>query len=236
MNEIYLGQGAYGVASASKAYFDKAMEELTLDEMAYLASLPKAPNNYHPIKHASEAKARRDWVLGRMAEDGYITTDQAKQAMDTPVHMNSSTSKPLKEGQYYAEEVRRFVVDKYGADSINLGGLSIRTAVDPRLQVAATKALQDGLISYDRRHGWRGPVAHVEEGKDAIETLKSYSSQYAPKDWQYALVQGVDAQKADILLTDGTKGEIPLSEMTWAKKAVEGGRISLTPPSKPADV
>lgn len=236
LNEIYLGQGAYGVASASKAYFDKSMDELDLDEMAYLASLPKAPNNYHPIKNADAAKARRDWVLGRMLEDGYITSEQARQAMDTPVHMNASTNKPLKEGQYYAEEVRRFVVDKYGADSINLGGLSIRTSVDPRLQVAATKALQDGLIAYDRRHGWRGPVAHVAENQDPIETLKSYTSYYTPKNWRYALVQNVSDDKASILLSDGTKGEIPFSEMTWAKKALENGRISATVPTKPADV
>ena len=206
LNEIYLGQGAYGVASASKAYFDKAMNELTLDEMAYLASLPKAPNNYHPVKNADAAKARRDWVLGRMLEDGYITVEQAKQAMDTPVHMNASLSKPLREGQYYAEEVRRFVVDKYGTDSINLGGLSIRTSVDPRLQVAATKALQDGLIAYDRRHGWRGPVAQIADGKDPVETLKTYAAYYTPKNWHYALVQELTADKASVLLTDGTKG------------------------------
>ncbi len=236
LNEIYLGQGAYGVASASKAYFDKAMNELTLDEMAYLASLPKAPNNYHPIKNADAAKARRDWVLGRMLEDGYITSDQARQAMDTPVHMNTSTSKPLKEGQYYAEEVRRFVVDKYGSDSINLGGLSIRTSVDPRLQVAATKALQDGLIAYDRRHGWRGPVAHVADGQDPTEVLKSYTSHYTPKDWQYALVQDLSSDKATILLTDGTQGEIPLSEMTWARKALSEGRISKETVEKTSDV
>ncbi|MGN0919504.1 MAG: penicillin-binding protein 1A [Alphaproteobacteria bacterium] len=236
LNEIYLGQGAYGVASASKAYFDKAMDELSLDEMAYLAALPKAPNNYHPIKNADAAKARRDWVLGRMLEDGYITADQAKQAMDTPVHMNASSAKPLREGQYYAEEVRHFVVDKYGIDSVNLGGLSIRTSVDPRLQVAATKALQKGLIAYDRRHGWRGPVAQVGENQDPIEVLKSYASQYTPKDWRYALVQNLSSEKADLLFTDGTKGSLPLSEMTWAKKALENGRISGTTPTKPADV
>ena len=236
LNEIYLGQGAYGVASASMAYFDKAMNELTLDEIAYLASLPKAPNNYHPIKNASAAKARRDWVLSRMAEDGYITMEQAKEAMEKPVHMNPSSVKPLKEGQYYAEEVRRFVVDKYGDDSINLGGLSIRTSVDPKLQIAATNALQNGLISYDRRHGWRGPVTHVADGQDPIETLKKYVNQYSPKNWQYALVQGVDSEKADILLTNGEKGKVPLSEMTWAKKALENGRISLTAVSKPSDV
>ena len=218
------------------AYFDKAMNELSLDEMAYLASLPKAPNNYHPIKNAAAAKARRDWVLGRMAEDGYITLEQAKEAMEKPVHMNPSSVKALKEGQYYAEEVRRFVVDKYGDDSINLGGLSIRTSVDPKLQVAATKALQEGLISYDRRHGWRGPVAHTEEGQDALEVLKTYTNQYAPKNWRYALVQGTDSEKADVLLTTGEKGKIPLSEMTWAKKALENGRISLTAVSKPSDV
>ncbi|MBO7484223.1 MAG: penicillin-binding protein 1A [Alphaproteobacteria bacterium] len=236
LNEIYLGQGAYGVASASKIYFNKAMNELTLDEMAFLAALPKAPNNYHPIKKAEAAKARRDWVLGRMLEDNYITSEQFMEAVAQPVHMASVTITPLKEGQYYAEEVRRFVVDKYGEDSINLGGLSIRTSVDPALQKAATKALQDGLISYDRRHGWRGPISHVAEGEDPIEKLKSYSSHYTPKDWQYALVIGLDEEKAEILLLDGTKGIIPLTEMTWAKKALEEGRISKEKVEKPDNV
>ena len=102
LNEIYLGQGAYGVASASKIYFNKAMNELTLDEMAFLAALPKAPNNYHPIKKAEAAKARRDWVLGRMLEDNYITSEQFMEAVAQPVHMASVTITPLKEGQYYA--------------------------------------------------------------------------------------------------------------------------------------
>ena len=236
LNEIYLGQGAYGVASASKIYFNKAMNELDLDEMAYLASLPKAPNNYHPLKNTVAAKARRDWVLGRMAEDGYITPEQAREATNVPMHMNASTTRPLKEGQYYAEEVRRFVVDKYGEDAINLGGLSIRTSVDPRLQQAATKALQDGLIAYDRRHGWRGPVAHVSPEQNAIEVLKSYANRYAPKNWQYALVQGLTDEKADILLPNGTKGIVPLEEMLWAKKALEEGRISQKKVEAPQDV
>ena len=234
LNEIYLGQGSYGVASASMAYFNKAMNELTLDEMAFLAALPKAPNNYHPIRKAEAAKNRRDWVLSRMADDGYITPDEAQQAMDVPVHMNPGKTQNFAEGQYFAEEVRRFVVDKYGDESINLGGLTIRTSLKPDLQKYATTALQDGLIAYDRRHGWRGPVAHTDS--DVLTKLAEYKKAYAPKHWQYAGVVSVMDTGAEIILMDESKGYIPLEKMTWAKKALENNRISSQKVERATDV
>lgn len=234
LNEIYLGQGSYGVASASMAYFNKAMSELTLDEMAFLAALPKAPNNYHPIRKAEAAKNRRDWVLSRMADDGYITPDEARQAMDVPVHMNPGKTQNFAEGQYFAEEVRRFVVDKYGDESINLGGLTIRTSLKPDLQKYATTALQDGLIAYDQRHGWRGPVAHTDS--DVLTKLAEYKKAYAPKNWQYAGVISVTDDGAEIVLSDESKGYIPLEKMTWAKKALENNRISKEKVERASDV
>jgi len=234
LNEIYLGQGSYGVASASMAYFNKAMNELTLDEMAFLAALPKAPNNYHPIRKAEAAKNRRDWVLSRMADDGYITPDEARQAMDVPVHMNPGKTQNFAEGQYFAEEVRRFVVDKYGDESINLGGLTIRTSLKPDLQKYATTALQDGLIAYDQRHGWRGPVDHTDS--DVLTKLAEYKKAYAPKNWQYAGVISVMDTGAEIILMDESKGYIPLEKMTWAKKALENNRISSQKVERATDV
>ena len=234
LNEIYLGQGSYGVASASMAYFNKAMNELTLDEMAFLAALPKAPNNYHPIRKAEAAKNRRDWVLSRMADDGYITPDEARQAMDVPVHMNPGQSKNFAEGQYFAEEVRRFVVEQYGDESVNLGGLTIRTSLKPDLQKYATTALQDGLIAYDQRHGWRGPVAHTDS--DVLTLLSDYKKAYAPKNWQYAGVLSVADNGAEIILIDESKGYIPLEKMTWAKQALENNRISSQKVERASDV
>ena len=234
MNEIYLGLGAYGVASAALNYFDKSMNELTLGEMAYLAALPKAPNNYHPERNPEEAKSRRDWVLGQMVANGYITEEEKKAAMEEPIKLNKRTKKLTKDGQYYAEEVRRFVVNQFGEDSIYLGGLSIRTSLDPNLQNYAVEALQNGLIDHDRKHGWRGPVAHVDE--NGREALKKYAKEYAPKDWEYALVEKVSDNSADIYLLDGSEASIPLSELTWAKPALEKGRISSMEVKKASDV
>lgn len=234
LNEIYLGQGSYGVASAAMAYFNKAMSELTLDEMAFLAALPKAPNNYHPVRHSDAAKERRDWVISRMLEDGYITADEAAVAINTPIHMTPNEIKSLGEGQYFAEEVRRFVVEKYGDESINLGGLTIRTSLKPDLQKYAMQALQNGLIEYDRRHGWRGPVAHVDG--DIRETLKECAKSYAPKKWLYAGVIDVQDEWAEIILSDGIKGQIPLSQMSWAKPALPENRISTQKIEKVSDV
>ena len=234
LNEIYLGIGAYGVASAALNYFDKSMNELTLGEMAFLAALPKAPNNYHPERHPEAAMERRNYVLQQMLENGYITQEEMEQAKAEPITLNRRTKKLTQDGQYYAEEVRRFVVNEFGEKSIYLGGLSIRTSLDPKLQNYAVEALQNGLIAHDRKHGWRGPVAHVEE--NAQEELQKYAKEYAPKDWVYALVETVGDEKANISLPDGTKGTIPLSEMTWAKKALEKGRISVTEVKKATDV
>ena len=234
LNEIYLGQGSYGVASAAMAYFNKAMNELSLDEIAFLAALPKAPNNYHPLRRPEAAKERRDWVLTRMLDDGYITADEAYTAMQTPIHMTPSETKSLSDGQYFAEEVRRFVVDKYGDESINLGGLTIRTSLKPDLQKYATQALQTGLIEYDRRHGWRGPVAHTDG--DVLGKLADYGKVYAPQKWQYAGVTEVRDTAADIVLPDGAKGQIPLARVTWAKPALEEGRISTQKIEKVSDV
>ena len=140
-------------------------------------------------------------------------------------YVTFDVTKYLKEGQYYAEEVRRFVVNQLGEDSIYLGGLSIRTSLDPKLQNYAVAALQNGLIESDRKHGYRGPVEHVSgKGRDA---LKKYEHEYTPKNWTYALVEKVSDQKADIYLLDGSQGSIPLSEMLWARKALDKGRISV---------
>ncbi len=234
LNEIYLGIGAYGVASAALNYFDKSMNELTLGEMAFLAALPKAPNNYHPERHPEAAKERRNYVLEQMFANGYITEQEMATALAEPITLNRRTKKLTKDGQYYAEEVRRFVVNEFGEKSIYLGGLSIRTSLDPNLQNYAVEALQNGLIEHDRKHGWRGPVAHVDT--NGQETLEKYAKEYAPKDWQYALVQNVQDDQAEIYLADGTTGIIPLSELTWAKKALDKGRISVTEVKKASDV
>ncbi len=237
LNEIYLGVGSYGVASASLNYFDKSMEELTLAEMAFLAALPKAPNNYHPIRRHDQAIARRNWVLSRMAEDGYITAEEAATAQAEPLEMVEKEKNALKIPGYYAEEVRRFVSAKYGDDAMYNGGLFIRTSLDPVLQAAGVKALQDGLLTYDKRHGWRGALDTIEltdgwQEKFAERKLPAY----VPDDWQLAVVTGVKDDIADIQTQSGTVGKILLTTLNWARKALPEAKISLKPVKKVGDV
>ena len=226
LNEIYLGIGSYGVASAALNYFDKSMSELTLDEIAFLAALPKGPNNYHPIRKPKQAKERRDWVLRRMAEDGYISFKEAGLAMQAPIHMTERKNEMLEDAGYYAEEVRRFVTKHYGDAAMYNGGLFIRTSLDPTLQKAATKALRNGLLAYDQRHGYRGPIKHFDTFAEAQAFIRDNEVPvYAPKTWRYAAVQSVTSQKAVIQLSDDNTGSVLLEDLEWARPALPDGKI-----------
>jgi len=160
LNEIYLGSSAYGVAAAAQTYFSKQLDELTVSEAAYLAGLPKAPNNYNPVRAPQAAKGRRDWVLDRMAEDGNASEAEVAAAKSEPVATRRREEAEVVNAPYFAEEVRRELLARYGEQVLYQGGLSVRTSLDPKLQAAADKALRDGLIAYDRnRGGWRAPPA-----------------------------------------------------------------------------
>jgi penicillin-binding protein 1A len=164
LNEIYFGQQSYGVTAAAQAYFDKPLNRLTLAEAAMLAALPKAPNTYNPLHNPEAAHVRRDWVLERMAEDRDITPAQAAAAKGEPITL-AAARRPdtVGYGAYFGEEVRRRLTDHFGADRMALGGLMVRTSMDPALQQAAERILRDGLMNYDRSHGgWRGPAAHLD--------------------------------------------------------------------------
>lgn len=227
LNEIYLGLGAYGVSSASLHYFDKSLDDLSLSEMAYLAALPKGPNNYHPVKNPEQAYARRDWVLTRMEKEGFITSAQAAEAMKERLVLANRSAERIASAGYYAEEVRRFVVQNYGEEAIYHGGLFIRTSLDPALQTAAVRALQDGLLAYDKRHGWRGPAAHISGLAEARAALKSREiPAYLPAGWRLALVTRAEEAQAHLLLPDDSEGTLQLADMAWARQALEGGRIS----------
>ena len=167
LNEIYLGSGAYGVVAASLTYFNKSLDELTLDEAAYLAGLPKAPNNYNPARFPQAAKARRDWVLDRMEEDGVATGADIKAAKAAPLRVRRREETEIVSAPYFSEEVRRDLLARYGEKALYEGGLAVRTSLDPAMQEAADKALRAGLIAYDRRRGgWRGAVGHIDPGPD----------------------------------------------------------------------
>ena len=154
LNEIYLGFGAYGVAAASLLYFDKSVHELTIAQAAYLAALPKGPNNYNPFRRRDEAIARRNYVIDRMAEDGYITAEAAEKAKKDPLEVTvRPTGAHIFEAEYFAEEVRRYLFENYGEKKLYEGGLSVRTTLDTKLQALARKTMINGLINFDENAG-----------------------------------------------------------------------------------
>ncbi len=235
LNEIYLGQGSYGVAAAALNYFNKALDDLTIAEAAFLAGLPKAPNNYSPQRHPEAARARRDYVIHRMVEDGYITGAEAQRALLTPLEVRARDDTELVTADFFSEDVRRELVARYGKSKLYAGGLSVRTTLDPRLQRYARKALRDGLIDYDRRHGWRGPLAHMRLDANWKVRLNEMERPAALGEWRIALVTGVDREAAWIRLSDGTEGFITMDNLEWARKTLPDQRFGVKPRT-PSDV
>ena len=235
LNQIYLGVGSYGVAAAALNYFDKSLDSLSTGEAAFLAGLPKAPSWYHPERRPEAAKARRDWVIGRMLDVGFIDRAEAEQAIAEPLVMRRRAPTEVVSAEYFVEEVRRELVERHGEEFLYRGGLSIRTTVSPKLQAIADQALRDGLIAYDRRHGWRGPVAHTELQNDPTwpAQLGQMDRSAGLDSWQLALVVAVEADAATIGLADGTTAPLPLAALAWARRVDE--KDNLGPPVERAD-
>ncbi|HTQ34236.1 MAG TPA: transglycosylase domain-containing protein, partial [Stellaceae bacterium] len=228
LNEIYLGAGAYGVAAAADTYFGKHLDQLTPEEAAFLAALPKAPNNYDPRHHLDAATVRRNWVLDGMAEEGWITAAQAQTAKAQPLDaMPRAQSEPPAAG-YFLAEVRRRLIERYGEKTVYEGGLTVRTSYIPIYQAMAEKAYHQGLIDYDRRHGWRGPVERLGNVSSAVAALYSIPEQAALPSWRLAAVTHVDNLGATIQLKSGAVGRIPLDELTWARRTEADQRLGPT--------
>jgi penicillin-binding protein 1A len=238
LNEIYLGRGSYGVAAASLTYFNKPLDQLDVAEVAFLAALPKAPSAYNPDRYPDAAKERRDWVIDRMADDGFITPAQAKAAKTEPLAVVKRSVSDTVKAPYFAEEVRRTLVARYGEKALYEGGLSVRTSLDPKLQELANKALRNGLIAYDRRHGWRGPVQRIALGGDWRKRLAAVPAVPGAdaEDWKLAYVLRLEPSGAEIGFADDGKGTIPFSEMKWARKELDRDRGVGPAPRRPADV
>jgi penicillin-binding protein 1A len=217
LNEIYLGYGSYGVTAAALNYFNRSLPELTIGEAAYLAALPKAPNNYHPVRHAAAAVARRNWVIDRMREERFITSAQASAAEAEPLAVRTRDEAEVARADYFAEEVRRELIGRFGEEELYRGGLSVRTSLDPRLQAIADTALRAGLRSYDRRHGWRGPIARISVADGWPARLAAVPPPAGLAPWRLAAVLAVETDKATIGLADGGRGHIPLQELLWAR-------------------
>lgn len=230
LNEIYLGNRAYGVAAAAMNYFNKSLDELTLDEAAFLAALPKGPNNYNPKTKYDAAIARRNWVIDRMVIDGYVTKEEAEEAKKKPLEVVEHKNGFLKDTEYYSEEVRRTISNNFGDEALYQGGLIVRTTVDPRLQSIATKAVRKGLIDYDKRHGWRGATANIEIDDNYKENLQNTKLEPgAEPSWQKAVVLNVSKDKAEIETESGDKGIIPMTTLKWARHAEKGKNMGPVP-------
>ncbi|MGD0633945.1 MAG: penicillin-binding protein 1A [Beijerinckiaceae bacterium] len=192
LNEIYLGLGNYGVAAAALNYFGKSVHELTIPEVAYLAALPKGPNNYHPFLKKERALERRNWVIDRMRENGYITAADAEAAKAQPLGVTSRVLSPnTYAAGFFAEEVRRELGDRFGEKKLYEGGLSVRTTLDPKMQLIARKALVDGLVRYDEAHGYRGPMRHIDIAGDWGPPLAEVPALGDVQPWQLAVILDV---------------------------------------------
>ena len=232
LNEIYLGNRAYGVAAAAMNYFDKSLDELSIEEIAYLAALPKGPNNYNPKTKYDAAVARRNWVLTRMAEDGYITAEEAKEAQEKPLKVVERKSGFLKGTEYFSEEVRRSISHNFGDEALYQGGLIVRTTIDPKIQEMATKAFRKGLLAYDSRHGWRGATANIELSGDYKEKLKNTKLVAgAEPEWEKAVVLKVLPNEAEIETEAENNGKILLSSLKWARWSERGKNMGPEPKS-----
>ncbi len=237
LNEIFLGAGSYGVAAAALNYFGKSLTELDTAQCAFLAALPKAPNNYNPIRHHKRAVERRDWVLDRMLENGYISQAEHDAAVAEPLKAKMRAfGAQLFAAESFTEEVRREVTQIYGDKELYSGGLSIRTTLDPKLQLLARKALTTGLIKFDRTKGWRGPVKHIDASDDWSALLRAIKIPDDLQPWRLAVVLEAGDESATIGLRPkrrpGSKteparetGTVPLALMQWARKALRGDKL-----------
>jgi penicillin-binding protein 1A len=230
LNEIFLGLNSYGVAAAALNYFDKALYELTPAEAAYLAALPKGPNNYHPFRRTKQAIERRNWVLDRMVENGYLEVADADQEKQQPLNVSPRTSgSQLFSAEYFTEEVRRQLGKLYGEAELYGGGLSVRTTLDPNLQGFARKALMNGLINYDQSYGFRGPVASVDISGDWGEAVNAVKPLSDVPEWTLAVVLSVDANEAQVglrpetdvdgkIVKDRVTGTLSGPDVKWVSK------------------
>jgi len=226
LNEIYLGVGSYGVAAAALNYFNKSLDELTTAEAAFLAGLPKAPSHFHPERAPEAAKARRDWVIARMLDNGVISRAEAEEAWAEPLVMRRRAPTETVQAEYFTEEVRRKLIERFGERALYEGGLSVRTTVAPELQTIADEALRAGLMAYDRRHGWRGPHDHIDVRPEAwAQDLAYLGREHRIEGWRLALVLELGPEAAVIGLDDGSRGRIPLEQMAWAQRALDDGGL-----------
>ena len=217
LNEIYLGARSYGVASAALNYFNKPLEFLTIEEAAFLAALPQAPSYYNPYKNNDRALSRRNWVIERMFEDGYLNKAEALSAVAKPIKLINRDKTEVAKADFFAETVRQNIAEIYGEKSLYESGLVVRTSLKPNLQKIADKALRQGLINYDQRHGYRGPIAKCDLRDDWQKKLKEYQvNGLDVKPWRYAIIQNSANNMVKIFFSDGVAANLNIESSKWA--------------------
>jgi penicillin-binding protein 1A len=242
LNEIYLGLGSYGVAGAAQSYFNKSLDELSIEETALLAAQPKGPSLYNPRRNYEDAKERRDWVIDRMLEEGYVTAEEAESAKQAPIMLRNRDTNEIVQADFFAEEVRRTLAEMYGSNVLYEGGLAVKTTLDPVLQKEADAALRKALVDYDRRRGYRGPIAYIPnlgakayDWKERLTKLGKEHAYHLFDGQRLAMVTALDEKRAQIMFEDETRGVIPFSALAWTRRVIADGKLG-PEIRKPADI
>ena len=217
LNQIYLGQGAYGIASASLRYFDKPISELNYSEAALLAALPKAPSKYNPYKNKKLAKYRRNLVINNLLENSFITKDEHFFLIRSEIKLKKRKRIFLEDARYFVEDVRKNVVEKYGFDKVYKQGFNIKTPLNLDLQNIATKALRVGLVNYDKRKGWRGSLVNKKFNAKWTEGIEKFKLEKSIG-WDIAIVKRIDKFEAIIETADKNTGIIEYEDINWTRK------------------
>ena len=217
LNQIYLGEGSYGIASASLRYFNKPISELNYGEAALLAALPKAPSKYNPYKNIKLAKYRRNLVLNNLLDNGFINKSQHTSLTESKITLQKRQRIYLEDSRYYVEDVRKNVIEKYGFDKVYKQGFNIKTPLDLELQKVATQSLRKGLEEYDKRKGWRGPLSNIKKHKNWKNDLKKF---YLEKSigWELAVVKRIDKFETVIQTQNNESGTIDFNDIDWTRK------------------
>ena len=218
LNQIYLGSGAYGVAAASLEYFDKSIKELDYSEASLLAALPKAPSRYNPYKNIELAKFRRDLVLKNLHDNNFLELKKYQEFKKKPIILKKSKKIFLENSQYYIEDVRKSIIEQLTYEKVYKQGYNINTPINLELQKIATENLRNGLISYDRRKGWRGPISNIIYKKNWFEDLNSKFILERSINWEIAIVKKVRQFSAEIETENKKQGVIKYKEISWTKK------------------
>ncbi|HJE54259.1 MAG TPA: penicillin-binding protein PBP1a [Acinetobacter pseudolwoffii] len=206
VNKIFLGKNAYGIAAAAKIYYNKSLEELSIAQMAMISGLPKAPSRYNPVANPKRALERRNWILGRMLQLGYLNQSQYQQAIAEPINLDMPDRSTRNKFPYVGEMVRSELVQNFGEQAVD-SGYKVYTTIHSERQTYAEQAVQEGLEAYDRRHGWRGAEAHDQP----LENFRAYANTYP------AQVTKVGNSSFEALMQDGTTVTVPWSGMSWAR-------------------